>query len=78
MKGFPALAPMQVDVAGGFTAVTPRLYVLISLAWLAGFALLGLLIFWWKTRTWSIHSEPLSGFIDRDLGREDCAQHPVT
>ena len=39
VKGFPAFAPMQVDVAGGFTAVTPWLYVLISLAWVAGLAL---------------------------------------
>lgn len=60
VKGFPAFASMQVDVAGGFTAVTPWLYVLISLAWLAGFALFGLLIFWWKTRAWSVHTEPLS------------------
>lgn len=60
VKGFPTFAPMQVAVAGGFTAVTPWLYVLIALAWLAGFALLGLLIFWWKTRAWSVHSEPLS------------------
>jgi ABC-2 type transport system permease protein len=60
VKGFPAFAPMQVAVAGGFTTVAPWLYVLISLAWLAGFALLGLLIFWWKTRAWSVHSEPLS------------------
>ncbi len=63
MKGFPAFAPMQIDVAGGFTAVTPWLYVLISLAWLAGFALLGLLIFWWKTRAWNVQSGPLSGEV---------------
>jgi ABC-2 type transport system permease protein len=60
VKGFTAFAPMQIAVAGGFTAVTPWLYVLISLAWLAGFALLGLLIFWWKTRAWNVQSRPLS------------------
>jgi ABC-2 type transport system permease protein len=63
VKGFPAFAPMQLDVAGGFTAVTPWLYVLISLAWLAGLALLGLVIFWWKTRAWSVHTMPLSGEV---------------
>ncbi|HKF35960.1 MAG TPA: hypothetical protein VKB35_03590 [Ktedonobacteraceae bacterium] len=60
VKGFPAFAPMQIDVAGGFTLVTPWLYVFISLAWLAGLVLLGLSIFWWKTRAWSVHTEPLS------------------
>ncbi len=60
VEGFPAFAPMQVAVAGGFTPVTPWLYVLIALAWLAGFVLLGLLIFWWKTRAWGVYTMPVS------------------
>jgi hypothetical protein len=34
----------------------PWSYVLFSLAWLVAFALLGLAIFWWKTRAWKVHT----------------------
>jgi ABC-2 type transport system permease protein len=53
---FPSFAPTQISVAGGFTHLVPWSYVLFSLAWLAVFALLGLAIFWWKTRAWRVHS----------------------
>jgi ABC-2 type transport system permease protein len=53
--GFPSFAPTQIVVAGGFTSLVPWSYVLLSLAWLAAFVLLGLAIFWWKTRAWSVH-----------------------
>lgn len=55
VKAFPSFAPTQIDVAGGFTHLMPWEYVLISLAWLAGFTLLGLIVFIWKTRVWSVH-----------------------
>jgi hypothetical protein len=53
---FPSFAPTQIAVAGGFTHVAPWSYVLLSLAWLGAFALLGLAIFWWKTRAWRVHT----------------------
>ena len=49
---FPSYGPMQLAVAGGFTHVFPARELLISLAWFAGFALLGLAIFWRRTRAW--------------------------
>lgn len=52
----PSFAPTQISVAGGFTHVVPWSYVLLSLAWLVAFALLGLAIFWWKTRAWRVHT----------------------
>ncbi|HLJ32677.1 MAG TPA: hypothetical protein VKU38_03455, partial [Ktedonobacteraceae bacterium] len=39
VMGFPAFAPTQLAVAGGFTHVMPWLYILISLAWLVSFTL---------------------------------------
>lgn len=47
---FPAFAPTQISVAGGFTHLVPWNYVPFSLAWLVVSTLLGLAIFWWKTR----------------------------
>jgi hypothetical protein len=49
LKEFPSFGAMQVEVAGGFTRVAPWGYLWLSLAWWAGFAVLGLLIFWWRT-----------------------------
>lgn len=57
---FPAFAPTQISVAGGFTHVVPWSYVLFSLAWLVAFALFGLAIFWWKTRAWRVHTRASS------------------
>jgi len=48
-------APTQISVAGGFTHLVPWSYVLLSLAWLVAFVLLGLAIFWGKTRAWRVH-----------------------
>jgi hypothetical protein len=53
---FPSFAPTQIAVAGGFKDLVPWTYVLLSLAWLGAFALLGLAIFWWKTRAWKVHT----------------------
>ena len=53
LQWFPAYAPTQIAVAGGFTHVAPGRELLITLAWGAGFALVGLAIFWWRTRPWN-------------------------
>ena len=50
LKAFPAYGPTQVSVAGAFTSAFPGREILISLAWFVGFGLLGLAIFWWRTR----------------------------
>lgn len=54
LKAFPSFGAMQLDVAGGFTQLTPWEYAGLSLIWFGGFALLGLAIFWWRTRARSI------------------------
>jgi ABC-2 type transport system permease protein len=56
VKAFPAFAPMQIAVAGGFTHVVPGTYILFSLAWFVGFALLGLAVFVYKTRARKVHT----------------------
>jgi ABC-2 type transport system permease protein len=58
LAAFPSFGPMQVAVSGGFGHGVAGVSVLLALAWFAGFGLLGLLIFWWKTRIWSIQSKP--------------------
>ena len=58
VMGFPAFAPTQLAVAGGFTHVLPWVNILISLVWLAGFTLLGLLIFYVKTKAWNVRQNP--------------------
>lgn len=50
LKVFPSFGVMQLEVAGSFTTSIPWQDVGLSLAWFAGFAVLGLLIFWWRTR----------------------------
>jgi ABC-2 type transport system permease protein len=50
LREFPSFGAMQLAVAGGFTRLFPGVDVGLSLAWFAGFAVLGLLIFWWRTR----------------------------
>lgn len=50
IKWFPVYAPMQIVVAGSFHQPIPWSYLLYSLAWPFGFALLGFAIFLWKTR----------------------------
>lgn len=49
LKDFPSFGATQLAVAGGFTRLFPWEDVGLSLAWFAGFAVLGLLIFWWHT-----------------------------
>lgn len=56
LRWFPSFAPMQLSVAGGFGLHVSWLYLLYALAWPFGFALLGLLIFYWKTHTRSVHT----------------------
>lgn len=56
LRWFPSFAPMQISFAGAFAQNIPWLYMLYSLAWPAGFALLGLGIFWWKTHARSVHT----------------------
>jgi hypothetical protein len=53
LAAFPSYGPMQVAVSGGFGHGVPGGGVLIALAWFVGFALVGLLIFWWQTRAWN-------------------------
>jgi ABC-2 type transport system permease protein len=62
LREFPSFGAMQLDVAGGFTALAPWRYFWLSLAWWAGFAALGLLIFWWRThaRRVQVQAEPAS------------------
>lgn len=59
LKAFPSFGAMQVSVAGGFTQAVPWSDLWLSLAWWAGFALLGLLIFWWRTHARQVHTLPL-------------------
>lgn len=60
LRWFPSFAPMQLVVAGAFAQHIPWQYLLAALAWPLGFALLGMVIFWWKTRAWSVLTAPLS------------------
>ncbi|MGH2484675.1 MAG: hypothetical protein ACRDHE_01555, partial [Ktedonobacterales bacterium] len=50
LKAFPSYGATQVGVSGGFTSTFPTVAMLIALAWVVGFALAGLSIFWWRTR----------------------------
>jgi ABC-2 type transport system permease protein len=60
LRFLPSYAPTQVYVAGGFTNLVPGRSVLLALAWFGGFALLGLAIFWWKTRARQVQTAPLA------------------
>jgi ABC-2 type transport system permease protein len=59
LKYFPSYSSMQWTVAGEFTSTVLWQYFLFSLAWFVGFALLGLLIFYWKTRS-AVQTGPAS------------------
>jgi hypothetical protein len=50
LKAFPSFGSMQIGVAGGFTASFPAVAALVALAWVVGFALAGMSLFWWRTR----------------------------
>jgi hypothetical protein len=56
LAGFPTYGPMQVAVSGGFGHGVPDGGVVLALAWFVGFALLGLVIFWWRTRAQNVHT----------------------
>lgn len=56
LREFPSFGAMQLEVAGGFTHLFPWETVGLSLAWFGGFAVLGLLIFWWRTHARGVHS----------------------
>lgn len=62
LREFPSFGAMQLNVAGGFTNAVPWSDLWLSLAWWAGFAALGLLIFWWRThaRRIQVQDEPAS------------------
>lgn len=49
LREFPSFGAMQLEVAGGFTRLFPWEDLGLALAWFAGFVVLGLLIFWWRT-----------------------------
>jgi ABC-2 type transport system permease protein len=55
---FPTYGPMQVSVAGGFTHAFPVGALGLALAWFAGFALVGLGIFAWRTHAWGQRKAP--------------------
>ncbi len=50
LAAFPSYGPMQVAVSGGFRHAFPVTAFLLSLAWMALFAALGVGIFAWRTR----------------------------
>lgn len=58
LAAFPTYGPMQVAVSGGFGHGVPGGSILFAVAWFVGFALLGLAIFWWKTRIWRTQAMP--------------------
>lgn len=53
LAAFPSYGPMQVAVSGGFGHGIPGGGILLALAWFVGFALVGLVIFWRRTRAWN-------------------------
>jgi hypothetical protein len=53
LAAFPTYGPMQVAVSGGFGHSVPSGGVVFALAWFIGFALVGLVIFWARTRAWT-------------------------
>ena len=57
LRDFPSFGATQLTVAGGFTNLFPGNEVGLSLAWFAGYAVLGLLIFWWRTRARRVQVE---------------------
>lgn len=53
LAGFPSYGPMQVAVSGGFGHGVPGGGIALALVWFVGFALAGLVVFWWRTRAWN-------------------------
>jgi len=50
VQALPTYASTQLYVAGGFSDLVPWPFIALTLAWPAALALLGLLIFWLRTR----------------------------
>jgi ABC-2 type transport system permease protein len=74
LRFFPSYGPLQLAVDGGFTGALLGRELLIALTWFAGLAVLGLVIFWWRTRAshrpsrWSLlarHTAPGAADIAR-------------
>jgi ABC-2 type transport system permease protein len=65
LAGFPTYGPMQVAVSGGFGYGMPGEGILLALAWFVGFALIGLVIFWWRTRAWDPQARHHAGVAER-------------
>lgn len=53
LAAFPSYGPMQVAVSGGFGHGVGGASIVLALGWFAAFALVGLLIFWRRTRAWN-------------------------
>ncbi len=53
LAAFPTYGSMQVAVSGGFTHTVAWSSIGVSLLWFIGFTLLGMLIFWLRTRAWN-------------------------
>ena len=58
LRVFPSFGAMQLGGAGGFTTLVPWQDVGLSLVWFAGFAVLGLLIFWRRTHASHVQVAP--------------------
>lgn len=61
LAAFPSYGPTQVAVSGGFGHGVPGGGVVLALLWFAGFALVGLVIFWWRTRAWNTQARRRPG-----------------
>lgn len=63
LAAFPSYGPMQVAVSGGFGHGIPGGSVTLALAWFFGFALVGLVIFWLRTRAWTSRARSHDGAV---------------
>ncbi len=52
LVAFPSYGPEQIAVNGGFGHGLPGGALVLALGWFAGLGLIGLLIFWQRTRAW--------------------------
>ncbi|MEO7003355.1 MAG: hypothetical protein ABI068_16185 [Ktedonobacterales bacterium] len=61
LQWFPSYAPTQYAVAGAFTADRLWWPIGVSLLWFVGLALMGLAIFWLRTRAWNRNMVHMAG-----------------
>jgi ABC-2 type transport system permease protein len=61
LAAFPSYGPIQVAVSGGVGHGVPGGGILLALGWFIGFAFVGLLIFWWRTRAWNAQARSRAG-----------------